>query len=190
MGIRISSRVAGAALLALSVGVNVLQAQRIRAMVIRSERSGALVGTKAVPIQARTSEGLSTRVVFDANLPTVLYYFSPTCGWCDRNWTNIEALAASAKGRYRVVAVTSAQDVRAYVERHKLSVEVLEALPDDVLQAYRFTATPHTVVVDAHGLVTHEWRGAFRNRIANQIEDLFGVVLPGLSAQESSGQPK
>ena len=184
------SRVAGVALLILSVGVNVLQAQKIRTMTSPAGRNGALVGTKALPFEARTPEGRQVRVAFDAGLPTVLYYFSPTCGWCDRNWNNLEALVAGATGRYRVVAVTAAEDMKAYADKHRLGVDLLEGVPEDTLRAYGFTATPHTVVVDGSGLVTHEWRGAFMNGIAEQIEDLFGLLLPGVSAAPTSGRPK
>lgn len=186
----IGGRVVGVALLVLSVGFNVLQAQKIRSMISPAGRQGALVGVKAPPIAARTVVGNPTRVAFDSGLPTVLYYFSATCGWCERNWTNLEALAAGAQGRYRVVALTSDKGLKAFVEKHDLEVEVMEQVPEETLQAYRFTATPHTVVIDAYGLVTHEWRGAFANGIAEQIEDLFGVMLPGLSNVAAGAQPR
>ncbi len=185
-----NGRAVGAVLLVLSACVNVLQAQKIRGLVGFADKKGALVGTKAPPIEARTPDGQPVRMTFDAGLPTVLYYFSPTCGWCDRNWTNLEAVAANAKNRYRVVAITSAQGIQSYAEKHALRVEVLEALPENVLDAYRFAATPHTVVVDAYGFVTHEWQGAFMNGVANRVEDLFGLVLPGLSPTRASERPK
>ncbi len=50
-----NGRAVGIVLLALSVGVNVLQAQKIRGMVGFADKKGALVGTKASPIEAQPS---------------------------------------------------------------------------------------------------------------------------------------
>jgi hypothetical protein len=186
----VTGRVVGVILLALSVGVNVLQAQKIRAMTSLAGTRGPLIGTKARPFEGRTPDGRAIDVGFDARVPAVIYYFSTKCGWCERNWANIEALAASANGRFRVVAVTSEGGIKGYVKGRDPRVEFVEALNDQALQAYRFTATPHTVVVDGSGLVTHEWKGAFMNRIANQVEDLFDMVLPGLSAPAGRPEPK
>ena len=186
----INGRTVAVTLLALSIGVNVLQANKIHNLVSPSGDKGSLVGTLAMPIEAHDVDGRAVRLTVGAGLPTVLYYFSPSCTWCERNWTNLEALTAGANGRYRVVAVTAARDVKAFVEERHLKVEVLEALPDEALRAYRFSGTPHTVVIDQAGLVTHEWRGAYLDRIAGQIEDLFDLVLPGLSEPGPTSQPR
>jgi hypothetical protein len=180
-------RLIGVVLLALSVGVNVLQAKKIRAMVEPAGGRSSLIGSKARPFEGRTPDGRAIEVAFDARVPTVLYYFSTRCGWCERNWANIEALAASANGRFRVVAVTAQDGINEYVKGRNPRIEFIEAIDDEALRAYRFTATPHTVVIDGSGMVTHEWKGAFMNRIANQVEDLFGVMLPGLAAP--AGRP-
>jgi hypothetical protein len=184
---KLTARVVGVILLTLSVGVNVLQAHKIRAMTGSASVRGPLIGSKARPFEGRTPDGRAIEVAFDARVPTVLYYFSTRCGWCDRNWTNIEALATGANGRFRVVAVTAQDGIKEYVKGRDPRVEFIEAIDDEALRAYRFTLTPHTVVIDGSGLVTHEWKGAFMNRIATQIEDLFDVMLPGLSAP--AGRP-
>ena len=187
---KLTGRVVGVILLVLSVGVNVLQAQKIRAMTNLAASRGPLLGTKAKSFEGRTPDGRAIEVGFDARVPTVIYYFSTKCGWCERNWANIEALAASANGRYRVVAVTAEGGIKGYLKGRDPRVEFVEGLHEQALQAYRFTATPHTVVVDGSGLVTHEWKGAFMNRIANQVEDLFDVALPGVSAPAGRPEPK
>jgi hypothetical protein len=187
---KLTGRVVGVILLALSVGVNVLQAQKIRAMTSVAGTRGPLIGSKARRFEGRSPDGHAIDVGFDARVPTVIYYFSTKCGWCARNWLNIEALAAGANGRYRVVAVTAEAGILGYVEGRDPRVEFVEGLNEETLRAYRFTATPHTVVVDGAGLVTHEWKGAYMNGTANQVEDLFDVVLPGVSAPPQSGQSK
>ena len=79
---KLTGRVVGVILLALSVGVNVLQAQKIRAMTSVAGTRGPLIGTKAKSFAGRTPDGRAIEVGFDARVPTVIYYFSTRCGWC------------------------------------------------------------------------------------------------------------
>ena len=187
---KLTGRIVGVILLALSVGLNVLQAQKIRAITSSGGHRSSLVGSKAVSFEGRTPDGRAIEVGFDARVPTVIYYFSTRCGWCERNWANLEALADSANGRFRVVAVTTERDIKGYVKDRDPRVEFLEAMDEDAVRAYRFTATPHTVVVDGSGLITHEWQGAFMNGIGKQVEDLFDIGLPGLSASARRPESK
>ncbi len=48
------------------------------------------------PIEVQSPAGQRRSVRFDAGLPTVVYFFSPTCGWCERNWDNVLALSAAS----------------------------------------------------------------------------------------------
>jgi hypothetical protein len=169
-------------LLVVSTTVNVLQAQRIQTLLVATKGGASTIGTEAIPIIGVTVAGERTTVMFKDRRPTVLYYFSPTCGWCERNWANIQALHDGAEGRYRVIAVSSERGLADYVRRHDVAVDVIEGISENVRTAYGFYGTPHTVVVDVEGVVTHEWRGAFSPRISRQIEELFGLRLPGVQA--------
>ncbi|HUR21420.1 MAG TPA: hypothetical protein VMZ90_11465 [Vicinamibacterales bacterium] len=171
-----------AALLMLSVGVNVMQARRIKTMVNAKAAAVSSVGRRVVPLEGFSPEGTPVLRDVARDVPTVLYYFSPTCVWCDRNWDNIRALEGGAQGRYRVVLVTRARDVRQYLSERGLALEVVEGISDTVVEAYRFNGTPQTVVASIEGVVSHEWRGAFTPRIERQLEELFGIYLPGIAA--------
>ena len=61
---------------------------------------------------------------FDGVLPTVLYYFSPTCGWCERNWDNVRALSAAAPGRYRFIGLSSTPKIEQFMRDRQLDFEV------------------------------------------------------------------
>jgi hypothetical protein len=172
----------GLLLLLVSTAVNVLQAQRIQVLLATPRSGASIIGQEATPVAGTSTQGQRATVMFDDHRPTVLYYFSPTCSWCEKNWANVRALHDGAAGRYRLVAVTSERGLEEYARRHQLALDVIEGISEDVRAAYVFYGTPHTVVVDASGVVTHEWRGAFNARIARQIEDLFGVSLPGVQA--------
>lgn len=170
--------------LLLSVGVNVLQAKRIRALVDAKASVSSSVGHRVVPVEGYSTAGTPVLRSVASDLPTVLYYFSPTCRWCDRNWDNIQALDRGAQGRYRVLVVTRARGVRQYLTDRGLDVEdveVVEGVTESVVAAYGLSGTPQTLVASIEGVVTHDWRGAYTPRIERQIEELFGVPLPGLA---------
>jgi hypothetical protein len=168
-------------LLLLSVGVNVMQARRIKAMTDAKASAFSSIGNRVVPLEGFSPEGVPVLKHVARDVPTLLYYFSPTCTWCDRNWANVRALDRGAQGRYRVLLVTRARGVRQYLAQHGLSMDVVEGISEATVEAYKLTGTPQTTVASIEGIITHEWRGAFTPRIERKIEELFGVSLPGIA---------
>lgn len=164
-------------LLTCSVGINVLQARRINDLV-NPEPVMKRIGKVVAPIDGIGSTG-PTSVKF-AGRPTVLYFFSTSCKWCERNWPNVKALQAAAADRYRFVALAIENDLREYAASRQLFVEMIGGLRKDVAGALRLGPTPQTLVVSPDGLITHEWVGAYVGRNQRQIEELFDVALPGL----------
>jgi peroxiredoxin len=167
------------ALLICSVGLNVLLSRRLVAF-MQPEDSSPLIGSVAPAIAARTLRGQAVDVRFDGR-PMILYYFSPNCGWCERNWTNVKALVAAVGDRYRFVGLSSVPDVSAYVARHEIPFEVYSGLTLESARMYHFGGTPQTVVVAADGRIAHAWSGAYRNQLQREVERALGIVLPGLS---------
>jgi hypothetical protein len=168
------------ALLLVSVGVNVLQAARITSLLETRTAPVAPLGAPAPVIDGLALSGEPARLVFDDGRPTVLYYFSSTCGWCNRNWANVAALAAAAGDRFRLVAVTAERDVEAFADERRFGFEIVQGISDETRRAFGFRGTPHTVVVSSQGLIAHEWLGAYDRDTRRGIERLFEVTLPGL----------
>lgn len=168
-------------LLAVSVAINVLQAIRLRAT---SEEGQAPnhVGETVAPFTVVDRSAKQVEVRFDTGRPTVLYYFAPTCGWCERNWDNVRELARASAGRYRVVAITKENSIDEFLRTHDLPFEVYGGAPEQTRRALSLTGTPVTVVVSPQGRVSHEWAGAFSHTSQQEIQSLFDVHLPGLSA--------
>ncbi|HSC07941.1 MAG TPA: hypothetical protein VLD59_14040 [Steroidobacteraceae bacterium] len=83
-------------LLLVSVCVNVLQAARINTLLETRAAPLAPLGALAPVLDGVTTSGVRSRVAFDDGKPAVIYYFSSACGWCERNWPNVEALAAAS----------------------------------------------------------------------------------------------
>jgi thioredoxin-related protein len=167
-------------LLIVSVSINVLQARRITSFVNPKSPPVAPLGARATPIDGTSVAGEPVRLTFDHGTPTVLYFFSSRCAWCEKNWTNVRSLARAAGERFRFVAVTTEVDVRDFVEMRSLDLEVIQGISEQALQAFRFGGTPHTVVVSSQGVIAREWLGAFSGPVQRQVEEFFGIRLPGL----------
>ena len=166
-------------LLLVSAALNVVQARRIQPSA-RLRASSAHLGQRAEPIVATDVTGKPTWIRFDQGRPTVLYYFSPSCHWCERNWDNVREIASQANARYRVVAISSDPTLARFVDDHRFSFEVYGGVSDEARFALGLTGTPHTVVVSAQGIISHDWSGAYTGSLERTVEDLLHVSLPGL----------
>lgn len=115
--------------------------------------------------------------------------FSPTCSWCARNLANAKALARQAGGRFQFFAVAlDDTELQHYLAENAIDWPVLTRLQDQVRTAYRFGATPETVVIDKSGVVSHVWLGAFQPRLAEEIGLVLGVRFPGLMNLNAPGE--
>ena len=168
-------------LLVFSVSLNALQTRRILALVSTNAVTPTTIGRTAGPLVGFSLSGVPREVTLRSDRPTLVYYFDPACTYCQRNWPNLEALAAAAPGRYRVIATSAKRDLRRYLTGRQLSLDVVEGLSVATWTSFGFSGTPHTIVVSPEGMVTHDWRGAFTPRVQRQLEDLFGVDLPGMA---------
>jgi peroxiredoxin len=165
------------ALLVVSVVLNLVQARRLDAF--RDPAPELSPGAAAPTLIVTTLDGRPTEIRFERQ-PTLLYYFSPKCPWCERNWTGVRALVAATSGHARFIGLSTVPDVSTYLASHHLSFEVYTGLSLDTVRAYHFAGTPETVVISADGRIEHVWSGAFAGRSAREIEHTFGLVLPKL----------
>jgi len=168
-------------LLLFSAGLNVLQAQRIRNL-LEFKSPSPVLGTRASTIEGFSQAGYKRELVLAGDTPTLLYYFSERCGWCERNWENLRAVSSGANGRYRVVLLTKDRNISNYLTTRGLhGIETIEGIGEGTMRSLGLGATPHTIVVSRDAVITHEWRGAYTARIARQLEGLLGIELPGVS---------
>jgi len=165
-------------LLLCSVALNGLQAHRLRGFTDATV-SGPQLGEMAPPLVAKTLDGHTTEIAFRGQ-PTILYYFSPTCAWCGRNWLNIKAIIAGTEGRYRFIGLSASAEVSAFLRAQRLTCEVYVEPSEASVRAYRFAGTPETVVVSADGKIQYAWAGAFKATLQGQVERALHVTLPGL----------
>jgi peroxiredoxin len=113
--------------------------------------------------------------------PQIVYMFSPSCGWCERNLDNVAALIRHTADRYDFVAVAvDSRDLDKYVAERRLNWIVVREPSSTTRQAYHMGTTPMTIVVERGGKVSHVWLGAYNGKVADDVKATFGVTLPGL----------
>jgi peroxiredoxin len=184
---------AGVLLLVASVMLNVLLARKVQ-FLLHLDGSSALlkVGTSVPAITAKRVNGtIETIGYFSSDRPTVLYVFTPSCSWCERNLENIKALIEFKGAEYRFVGLSlSGKDISSYLVAKRLVLATYTDLPRDILETYKLHGTPQTIVISPQGRVIQNWAGAYVGDLKSDVEVFFHVSLPGtLPLQESPPSP-
>jgi hypothetical protein len=139
-------------------------------------------GTKVAALDAKDLEGRASSVRVQAvGLPTIVYVFTPQCGWCKRNEANLRALVQQTAGRYRVIALSlTDKDLAAYAKALPAGVPVYREPSEGTRATLKLGGTPHTIVLAATGVVEASWVGAFQGASKGEIEKVLSIRLPGL----------
>ena len=174
-------------LITISLAFNVYLAWRLN-----QEKSSK--GT--IPSQINLTEGMVVPSIYaedladkpakiqydNSNQPTVIYAFSPTCVWCDRNLANIKALALARGSSYRFIGLSlTGNGVADYVASHKIDFPVYKNPSPETLKALGLGSTPQTIIVSSEGKVLKNWVGAYGKNIQHEAESYFDIHLPGLT---------
>jgi hypothetical protein len=174
--------------LCLSVTVNVLQVVEIRSVnsSLRRARAGhrerEIVGTRARSLSVHDLAGRPiTLPVAAPGKMTVVYVFSPRCGWCRRNLANLRALIGASGSKYDFLPISlNEAGLQKYWSEAGLAGPVYANPSRDTQDAYGLGATPQTIVVGSDGRVARNWKGAYTGRLLTEVSELLDVQLPGL----------
>jgi peroxiredoxin len=174
-------------ILGLSLALNLAQAFRIHEL--NKSRPGASdlasiqVGTTVSPAKARDTQGRQAVISYDdVKQPVVLYVFTPQCPWCSRNLDNLRALVSQKRDSYRFIGLSLTDDgLTEYLARNKLDLPVYVTPAEETKQEYKLGNTPQTIVISPGGKVVQNWVGAYAGPKQAEVENFFGVKLPGLA---------
>lgn len=172
--------------LGVSAVLNAVQAWRIEAASSRIATEIAknqLVEGALVPSfqSLDPRRGVVTVVDDRPPRPIVLYWMNDACVWCKRNEHNFRFLARALQNTHDVVAISSTSDgLEDLLARANPPYRLVPPPPPDIQRAYRWGSTPMTIVIDRKRRVTRIWYGAYSGRQQSEVEDFFGVTLPGL----------
>lgn len=170
----------------ISVTVNLLLATKL----MRAQQpvaTGVAIGSAIESFEGESPEG--HRVMVDFRQPTILYYFSPSCSWCERNWSNVRDFVTQTRGRYRFVGISTAAVPEDFLRARQLQIEVAAKLSPETARRYKLNGTPQTIIVSSSGHVLQTWTGAYQGSQAREIEMYFGLSLPGLTSPQTSHRP-
>ena len=175
-------------LLVVSVALNVALARRNKAFStalfsVKAEQS-LPIGSTLPPIEAfDLAHNLHVLKYDPATSPTVFYIFSPQCGWCAKNASNLRVLSERIKGRYRLIGLSlSSAGLNEYVAQQGMDFPIYTNLSQQSIAAYHLGGTPATIVVSAEGKLLREWKGAYIGSSKREIEEYFGVSVPGVTS--------
>lgn len=181
------------AVLLVSVGLNVALAYKLRQFgyfeqVKADARADRLLkpGTQLPQFQATDLNGQRQNVAVnrEGDRPTVLYVFTPPCHWCARNMDNLKELVARKGDEFRFIGISLGKDgLSDYVVKNDLTMPIYTDLSDQTKKAFKMGATPQTIVVSPEGKVIQSWTGAYTGDQQKQVEEYFGITLPGLKAE-------
>lgn len=185
-GFTISTQFILIALLLCSTVINIFQARQMKGLrnVIHTLKSESkLREGNAVPqIEASDLNGQPVTLRYEAEgPPTILYVFTPACGWCTKNLENIKAVAKQTSGSYRLIGLSLSGDkLGEYASDQKLDFPVYTDLPESVRSAYKLTGTPETIIISPEGRVVKRWTGAYTGPLQDEVERFFNLTLPGI----------
>jgi peroxiredoxin len=151
---------------------------------------GLAVGERAPEFRARDLNGRTEQIRYGAaKRGTLIYYFSPQCGWCKRNAANFRALAARLAPDYQVVSYTAdLTGVQKYLEAAHHEAHVVTDDDADIRRTLKLTGTPETILVSPSGRVVKNWEGAYSGATQREIESYFGVRLPGIAQWQTAAE--
>lgn len=182
------------ALLAISVIVNYLLIARIKFLennfAYINEAGKLKVGDKVAPIELKNwLSGKQELVKFqinDKSQGTIFYFFSPRCGWCNRNLANIKELYTKTEPTYQFIGLTTDdKGLKEYVESNNINYPIHTPVDFNSFRAYDFGGTPQTLVISNNGEVLATWPGAYTDDNKKEIESFFKITLPGLIREAS-----
>jgi peroxiredoxin len=173
-------------LLLISAGLNV----GLGRMVVANRNRGSQlvpVGTTMPALRVKDRSNASTTIRYsDAGVPTLVYIFSPKCGFCKRNGDNIAALERQTAGRVRVIGVTTITDGLAqFISDTGMNFPVYTDLDPSLSKAYHTGATPQTFVIGNDGRLRQAWAGAYGGSVQKNVESFLSIHLPGLPAKHT-----
>ncbi len=166
-----------------SLGLNVyLGMQWARAPIVARAAEGPQLikaGAPAPAFEAIGGAGEPVHLTFSSDIrDTLLYVYSPTCHWCERNKANIRAIVKS-RPDLRIVGVSLGK-LEADPMAAQMGFDTIVHPLARTMTAYGLGATPSTILVSHDGKVVQSWSGAYTGALGGAVSKVLAVNLPGL----------
>lgn len=173
-------------LLGVSALTNIFLARQVISLKGKYTASSTLtqmrpaIGEVVPPIEVLTMKGDKHLISYrEIKLPTVLYIFSPNCGFCKDNAENIKHLHEQANARYRFLGISiEADNLDKALLNYGIAFPVYTQPSKNSLRVYKFSSTPQTIVISSDGEVIKNWIGDYSySNTKKEIEIFLDVKL-------------
>lgn len=172
--------VAGASACAVLLGVNWLLLTQNRTLKSDLEsaeyrlqkRFSATVGETLSEIRGRTRFGAEVTVDYQSGGPTLVYVFSPTCGYCDETWPTWHQLRSLPGVRSVAIDLTSRADEAYFGARNVVGFPVISEVDPEITLSHHFNLVPQTLLVGSDGRVLGVWTGPLDDQEVAEIRRL------------------
>lgn len=159
-----------------SLGVNCVLAWRLRSG--RRTRTNALfdIGDRVPRLEFNDAAGGVYDIDTGARDFTVLYSLSSSCRWCEKNEPYLRRLSKPSPN-FQLIPVTSEQSRQALLEyqlKVRLPIPILRIAPE-LAGALSLHETPTTMVISREGTIVAVWRGAYDERVWDEIASMLSV---------------
>ena len=132
------------------------------------------------PFRAKDLAGTETQVTYATTRQTLLYVFTPQCGWCTKNLANLLALQHHVGTDYVLIGISlSREGLLEYVAQHGLTFPIYADLKPETVARYHFGSTPQTILISPRGKVIKVWSGAYDGNTIHELENHLSLRLPG-----------
>jgi peroxiredoxin len=173
-------------LLAVSVCINLMQSVGRNANTAIPRQPSGISPRMMPALPLLDLTGAATSIKYKSGQPTVLYYFSPACEWCQTNIPMIRDLALKAGRKFRFLGVSRSKELIAWTKSNNLGFPTYLLESRAFALTYGMTATPTTIVISADGRLLESWKGAYVDAQLATVERYFGVQLGRPSSTEGS----
>ena len=175
-------------ILATSNGLIIYQNFKMRKALAGDQQLVLEAGELVPSFTGKTIDGNPVRVEYSGQGPKKLFfYFTPPCRFCAKQfayWRDI--LAHVDINRFEVIGlVREAEDVaklKTYLREmgcssgSPVSLEVV-LVSDDILQRYKLSPTPATLIVSNRGIVEKDWIGLWDEANISAASSAIGVAI-------------
>lgn len=134
-------------------------------------------------------DGLPIKIEYDGTGPKkVFLFFTPTCQYCRRQFAYWRDMLEHAdRSRFEIIGIAAQTEDKARLSEYLRAMGCSEQsaahlrvalATGDVLQSYKLTATPITVIINNDGRVDEAWTGMWNDADAAAAGAVFGFKIP------------
>lgn len=176
-------------LLGVSLALNVKLGLQLRSLPpVQAAPATVSAGAKIPILSAEDLRGAKVTLNWAVDTrPSLVYIFSPSCHWCTRNLPNIKTLSREVNSGYRIIGISLSSDgLEKYVKDNEFTFPVYRNVSLTDGKQFALKSTPQTLIISPEGKVMESWRGAYADKVKNEIEFKLGVKLPGLAPDQKA----